>query len=260
MNEQIFEAIVTTLSAGGQAHIAPMGICYQDEAIALMPFKPSATLDNIVATGHAVLNIVTDTRVFAGCVTGRGRWPTRACERIEGVRLHCALRHIELKLIECRDDPRRPLLRMAPVHEAEHARFDGFNRAQAAVIEGAVLISRLHLLAPGKIDQEMDYLQIAIDKTAGPNERQAWQWLRQAQASHRAAAAKAPSLQLSPARGEGEKPRPKAFCDSLGGQGRRPAAVPLATAAGPHPNLSPEGEGAQHSAPFSTAAKGRPAP
>ena len=44
----------------------------------------------------------------------------------------------------------------------------GFNRAQAAVLEGAVLVSRLHLLPPEKIDGGMDYLQIAIDKTPGP--------------------------------------------------------------------------------------------
>jgi hypothetical protein len=190
-NEQIFEAIVTTQSSAGQAHVAPMGVRYQHGGvIALLPFKPSATLDNIVATRHAVLNIVTDTRVFAGCVTGRRAWPTRAAERIAGVRLNCALRHIELQLLEHRDDPQRPLLRMAPVHEAVHAPFDGFNRAQAAVIEGAVLISRLRLLTADKVDAEMNYLQIAIDKTAGPHEREAWQWLREALASHRAGAAK----------------------------------------------------------------------
>jgi uncharacterized protein len=53
----------------------------------------------------------------------------------------------------------------------------GFNRAQAAVIELAVLVSRLHMLPVEKITQEMQYLQIAIDKTAGERELQAWQWL-----------------------------------------------------------------------------------
>jgi hypothetical protein len=188
MNDQIFEAVVTTLAAGGHAHVAPMGVRYQDGAIVLMPFKPSTTHDNIVATGRAVLNIVCDTRVFAGCVTGRKAWPTCAAERIEGVRLACALRHVELTLAERRDDPQRPVLRMAPVHDATHAPFAGFNRAQAAVIEGAVLVSRLHMLPPDKVDTEMNYLQIAIDKTAGPEEREAWDWLRAAVARHRTVA------------------------------------------------------------------------
>jgi len=186
MNDQIFEAVVTTVSPSGQPHVAPMGIRYQEGGILLMPFKPSTTHDNIVATGHAVLNIVCDTRVFAGCVTGRKAWPTLPAERIEGVRLAAALRHVELKLAEQRDDAQRPVLRMAPVHEATHAPFIGFNRAQAAVIEGAVLVSRLHMLPPEKVETEMIYLQIAIDKTAGPEEREAWEWLRTAVAQHRA--------------------------------------------------------------------------
>ncbi|MBT2325994.1 DUF447 family protein [Variovorax paradoxus] len=186
MNDQIFEAVVTTVAPDGKPHVAPMGIRYQEGGVLLMPFKPSTTHDNIVATGHAVLNIVTDTRVFAGCVTGRKTWPTRAAERIDGVRLASALRHVELELVERRDDVQRPVLRMAPVHEAMHAPFAGFNRAQAAVIEGAVLVSRLHMLAPEKVETEMNYLQIAIDKTAGPEEREAWGWLRAAVARHRA--------------------------------------------------------------------------
>lgn len=188
MNDQIFEAVVTTVSPAGTPHVAPMGIRYQQGGLLLMPFKPSTTHDNIVATGHAVLNIVSDTRVFAGCVTSRKQWPTLAAERIRGVRLACALRHVELALAEQRDDAQRPVLRMAAVHEATHAPFMGFNRAQAAVIEGAVLVSRLHMLAPDKVETEMSYLQIAIDKTAGPEEHEAWAWLRTAVAQHRAAA------------------------------------------------------------------------
>lgn len=188
MNDQIFEAVVTTVSPAGTPHVAPMGIRYQQGGLLLMPFKPSTTHDNIVTTGHAVLNIVCDTRVFAGCVTGRKQWPTWPAERIQGVRLACALRHVELALAEQRDDAQRPVLHMAAVHEATHAPFMGFNRAQAAVIEGAVLVSRLHMLAPDKVETEMSYLQIAIDKTAGPEEHEAWTWLRAAVAQHRAAA------------------------------------------------------------------------
>jgi uncharacterized protein len=132
-----------------------------------------------------VLNLVTDTRVFAGCVTGRRDWPTVAAERIAGVRLACALRHVELELAKQRDDAQRPVLHMTRLHEATHAPFTGFNRAQAAVIEGAVLVSRLSMLPVDKVDAEMAYLQIAIDKTAGAEEREAWSWLQQAVAAQR---------------------------------------------------------------------------
>jgi len=58
-----------------------------------------------------------------------------------------------------------------------HAPFLGFNRAQAAVIEAAILVSRLDMLPRNKIEQEIAYLQIAVGKTAGAAEQEAWQWL-----------------------------------------------------------------------------------
>jgi uncharacterized protein len=186
-NDVIYETVVTTVSSSGVSHIAPMGVRYDAGQVVLMPFKPSTTLANIEATGHAVLNLVTDTRVFAGCVTGRKHWPLLPTDRIKGVRLASALGHVELALAESRDNAERPVLHMARVHEVTHAPFIGFNRAQAAVLEGAILISRLHLLPADKIEREMAYLQIAIDKTASATEREAWGWLREAVAQHRAA-------------------------------------------------------------------------
>jgi len=176
----IFETIVTTLSATGVPHIAPMGVRYEGDLVVLMPFKPSTTLENILGSGCAVLNLTTDTRIFAGCVTGRRDWPLVAAETIRCARLASSLGHIELLLAEVRDDPARPVLKMARGYAARHADFAGFNRAQAAIIEGAVLVSRLHMLPAAKIDSEIAYLQIAIDKTAGPAELEAWQWLRDA--------------------------------------------------------------------------------
>jgi uncharacterized protein len=104
---------------------------------------------------------------------------------VPGVRLACALEHIELRLAERQDDVQRPVLTLDRVHAVRHAPFSGMNRAQAAVIEGAVLVSRLHMLPAQKIASEMAYLQIAIDKTAGADEREAWAWLREAVAAKR---------------------------------------------------------------------------
>ncbi|MBK1612325.1 tetrahydromethanopterin synthesis protein [Rubrivivax gelatinosus] len=185
MNEAIFETVVTTVDASGAAHVAPMGVRYREGRVVLMPFRPSATLDNILDTRHAVLNLVADVRIFAGCVTGRRDWPLERAERIRGLRLAAALRHVELRLEQADDDAERPLLTLLPVHEATHAPFVGLNRAQAAVVEAAVLVSRLFMLAPEKVEAEMRYLQIAVDKTAGAGELEAWGWLLDAVATWR---------------------------------------------------------------------------
>lgn len=191
MPDPIFETVVTTQSPEGVVHIAPMGVRYVETAVGndvvLMPFRPSTTLANIEATRHAVLNLLTDVRVFAGCVTGRRDWPTLPLDGGQGVRLACALGHVSLRLLDSNDDAQRPRLRLARVDAATHAPFVGFNRAQAAVLEGAVLVSRLHMLPAEKVDSEFRYLQIAIDKTADHAELEAWAWLQQAVADHRAA-------------------------------------------------------------------------
>jgi hypothetical protein len=183
MNEQIFETVVTTCSPAGAVHVAPMGVRYVDDRVVLKPFRPSTTLDNILASGTAVLNLLTDVRVFAGCVTGRRTWPTvdaHLAGEPRAVRLATALEHVVLRLESRDDDAQRPTLRLVRLRGERHAAYPGFNRAQAAVIEGAVLVSRLHLLPRAKIESEMAYLQIAIDKTAGPSEHEAWGWLREA--------------------------------------------------------------------------------
>lgn len=183
----IFETIVTTTSAEGYVHTTPFGMRHENGLIVIAPFKPSATLENILATGYAVVNLTDDVRVFAGALTGRKIWDIVAADKIPGFRLTDTLAHTELKLVKVDDDEVRPKLFLEVVHEAQHAAFKGFNRAQAAVIELAVLVSRLKRLPMEKIDQEIDYLRIAIEKTAGPRELEAWSWLIEAVDNHRAA-------------------------------------------------------------------------
>lgn len=173
----IVESVVITLGADGQPHIAPMGVIWQEGKPILAPFHPSLTLDNLRRSGAAVINHTDDVRVFAGCLTGRRDWPVRPADRIDGRVLASALSHQELMVERVEEDAQRPRFHCRVVHEAPHGVFRGFNRAQAAVIEGAILVSRLHLLPRDKIEREIAYLAIAVSKTAGPRESEAWAWL-----------------------------------------------------------------------------------
>lgn len=175
----IMETIITTRTEAGDTHIAPMGTREQDGLILLAPFKPSRTLDNMQREGSAIINYTDDVRVYAGCLTGHRNWPLCPAVMVKGQRLENCLSHVELKLERVRHDEQRPELLFLPLHEENHAPFRGFNRAQAAVIEASVLVSRLHMLPWKKIQSEIDYLTIAIEKTAGPREQQAWDWLIQ---------------------------------------------------------------------------------
>ena len=173
----IFETIIISIDTAGNPHVTPFGVRHEGEHIVISPFKPSTTLDNILATKTAVMNITDDVRVFAAALTNRQAWQLLQTNKVKGFRLADCLVHTELALIEVRNDATRPQLVMQKIQSQQHQPFNGFNRAQAAVIELAVLVSRLHLLPAEKIQNEMQYLQIAINKTAGERELQAWSWL-----------------------------------------------------------------------------------
>lgn len=185
----IRECIVITQSRAGAVHIAPLGLIEEGEHLVIAPFRPSLTLDNLRENPFAVANYTDDVLVFAGCLTGRREWPTKAATKVPGAVLDQTLAHAELQVVAVVEDEQRPRFRCAVVHEENHRPFHGFNRAQAAVVEAAILVSRLHMLPPDKIECEIGYLQIAIDKTAGPRERQAWDWLMERIAEHKAKAA-----------------------------------------------------------------------
>jgi len=182
---RIFETIVTVRGQDGQTHVTPLGIRHQEGMVVLAPFRPSTTLERVLESRVAVVNCTDDVRVFAGCIVGRRDWPLAPATRVPGVRLASCLAHEELELVDVVDDAQRPRLQFRSVHRETHAPFRGFNRAQAAVIEASVLVSRLSLLPASKIDTELQYLQIAIERTAGEAELEAWGWLMQAIAKHR---------------------------------------------------------------------------
>ena len=178
-NEKIMiqELIVSTQNNAGVTHLAPMGIHLNGDDIIILPFRPSTTLNNLLETNTAVLNYCDDVRVFAGCLTGRRDWALMPAEKIHGAVLACTLAHTEVELVRIEDDELRPKLFCKAIHTVNYAPFRGFNRAQYAVLEAAILISRLKMLPLEKIETEIEYLRIGLEKTAGDKEREAWRWL-----------------------------------------------------------------------------------
>lgn len=167
----IQELIVTTQNSAGIPHLAPMGVHLHGNKIHILPFRPSTTLTNLLETQFAVLNYCDDVRIFAGCLTGRRDW------KLNGLILENALAHSEVKLVQIDDDETRPTLICDVVKTVNHAPFMGFNRAQYSVLEAAILVSRLKMLPIEKINSEIAYLKIGLEKTAGERELEAWDWL-----------------------------------------------------------------------------------
>jgi|TARA_B110000305_G_scaffold160575_1_gene177659 hypothetical protein len=175
----IHEVIVTTISEEKIVHIAPMGIQIIDNRVIISPFRPSQTLDNITKNNLATINFIDDVRVFAGIVTKYKKdWELENIKDKQVVpRLVLANTHYNIIAKEFKDDEKRPDIICDINKKVINKPFMGFNRAQFSVIEASVLVSRLKMLPIEKILQEIEYLKIGIEKTAGPRESEAWKWI-----------------------------------------------------------------------------------
>jgi hypothetical protein len=59
---------------------------------------------------------------------------------------------------------------------AEHAGrpFLGFHRAAHAVVEAAILVTRLHLVEPAEVRRQFAALAVLVEKTGGEREHEAF--------------------------------------------------------------------------------------
>lgn len=175
----ILETIVATKNADGSFHVRPYGLHRAGGEWMFLPFRPSPAIDNVQRHPFLTVSAPSDVRVIAGFLTGREDWAMLPADRIDGVRLADTTGHMELEAVAFEDHEVRPRFRCRVVHEVAHRPVVGFNRAQAAVLEAAILSTRLSMLTREKVESEMAYLAIAVEKCAGPQEAEAWGWIRQ---------------------------------------------------------------------------------
>jgi hypothetical protein len=169
----IIESIVTTMDPSGRVNCAPMGVEWGEETIVIKPFLETTTFRNLMSTGVAVVNLTDDVMLFAQGATEPAEFPWTAARRIRGAVLDAACSWRELEVIHSDTTPPRSRFEMRVVHSEERRPFLGFNRARHAVLEAAILATRTHLIPAEEITRELARLQVLVDKTAGPREREA---------------------------------------------------------------------------------------
>ncbi len=174
----IVETIVTTVGEDGSVNCAPMGVEWGDADIVIKPFIETATYANVSVTRAAVVNLTDDVRVFARAAISSPEFRTEPAAIVRGVVLAdcCAWREVEVRSID--SEPPRSRIETEVVHRGVRREFIGFNRARHAVLEAAIHATRLHLLERRYVEAELERLQVLVDKTAGPAEREAMALLR----------------------------------------------------------------------------------
>lgn len=178
----ILEGIVTSLDSVGQVNVAPMGPIVDPamSTLLLRPFRTSTTYQNLKQQRSGVFHVVDDVLLLTQAAIGQlTEIPaTFPAEMVPGAVLESACRWYEFEVDEIDDTEDRTRLRARVVHMGRLRDFFGFNRAKHAVLEGAILATRLGILPLAEIEREFEALRTPVEKTAGPQELQAFALLQ----------------------------------------------------------------------------------
>jgi uncharacterized protein len=178
----LVECIVTTLNEDGAPHIAPMGpiVDRSFSRLLLRPFRTSLTYQNLKRTGQGVLHVTDDVELLARAAVGRLEMqpPLRPAEAVDGVILVDACRWYAFRVESIDDHDDRTQIVARVEDQGRQRDFLGFNRAKHAVVEAAILATRIGLLDADHIRSEFARLTVLVDKTGGEQEHRAFQFLR----------------------------------------------------------------------------------
>ena len=171
----IIEGIVTSVDSAGRLNVAPMGPVVTGDfaGLLLRPFQPSTTFHNLATTRCGVFHVVDTVDIIAQAAIGRLE-EIPAVERavsVDGFRLRDCCRWFEFTVDSVDASEARSQMPSTIVHRGETRPFFGFNRARHAVLETAILATRLHLLPRQHVLDMMNFLAPAVEKTGGSEEK-----------------------------------------------------------------------------------------
>lgn len=202
----ILEGLVSTLRADGAAHLAPMGPIVDEHSAGdlrtflLKPFQGSSTLDNLLRERAGVLHVTDDVLVLAQAAIGQpspmpplvtvGDMLTLTnCPSaelllpaaVDEISRQCivadTVRWYAFRIAEADMSQQRAILQAEVVARGTIRDFFGFNRAKHAVVEAAILATRVNLLSEPEIRKQLEPLRTAVEKTGGERERLAFKQL-----------------------------------------------------------------------------------
>lgn len=179
----ILEGLVTSRSPQGTPHVAGMGPEVDADRLRsgdlvellLKPFATSHTARNLEATAEGVFQTTDDVLLLARTVVGVGPTPALVrAEVVDGWRLADACMAWEFRVVDAdrSADRQRLVARVVRVHRGRP--FQGHVRARHAVVEAAILVTRLHMIPAVEIADRLAALAPLVEKTGGPEEREAF--------------------------------------------------------------------------------------
>lgn len=179
----ILEGIVTSRNQQGELNIAPMGPLVNVEMthFVLRPFQTSRTFSNLKETRCGVLHVVDNVLLLAKAAIGQlDKLPeTFPAEQIKGDVISSACRWYEFQIDTIDETEERSVMQASVVHGGKIRDYFGLNRAKHAVLEAAILATRIHLIEEHELQTQYRALAEIVKKTAGPEEQTAFNLLEE---------------------------------------------------------------------------------
>jgi uncharacterized protein len=178
----LIETVVTTIGADGVVNCAAMGVRWGEEEVVFWPFEATRTLRNLRFRGEAVVHLTDDVLLFVESALGHPHPPMRDASVVAGSVIEEAScwREVVVTEIAPSDDelPRSRVRARVVATGTGSCQPAGLCRARHAAVEASILASRLRWLGGERVLAELASLQELVDKTAGPRERAAMDYVR----------------------------------------------------------------------------------
>ncbi len=177
----IIEGLVTTLNEDGTPRVSPMGPAVRGDyaSLILRPFPTSGTCANLRRAREGVFHVTDDVDLLARAAVNRlvDLPALREADCVQGRLLVDACQAIEFQVIDLDDSGQRVVITCEVVQRHRFRDFLGFNRAKHAVVEAAILATRLHLLKRELVERDFARLGEIVGKTGGEQEQRAFLFL-----------------------------------------------------------------------------------
>ena len=178
----LIETVVTTAGNDGEVNCAAMGVRWGEHELVFWPFEATRTLKNLRLRGEAVVHLTDDVLLFVQSALGHPQPAMRAASVVAGSVIEDASSWREVvvtEIVPIEGNMSRSQVRARIVAAGTGTQPPlGLCRARHAAVEASIFASRLKWLGGERVWAELDRLQELVDKTAGPNERAAMDYVR----------------------------------------------------------------------------------
>jgi len=176
--QERIEVIFSTLDEDGRPNFAPMGVTWGEKELIVRPFSNTDTYSNLMATSCGVANVTDNVLLFAQSALSEPILPHFDARQVRSIVLKDASYWREVIVTKVGGDDMQAEICCRVVGQGWQRDFLGFNRAKNAVVEAAILATRLHLHDQTKVRAAYRRYQGIVDKIGGDQEREAMRYLR----------------------------------------------------------------------------------